>query len=256
MSDLFPILEFDGDPEAIISAGKLLSPHKDMPACCVLCFFQDAIEKLRETGQIIEFTQLRSEIGNNPVYRFKDPAIPCAIGHPGVGAPLAGAFLEEIIALGARKIIVCGGAGSLEATHAVGKLLIPISAVRDEGTSYHYMPPSREVAPTSAALDAVKLTLTEKGLPFTLTKTWTTDGFYRETKRKVSRRKEEGCHCVEMEAAALFAVARFRKVELAEILYAGDDLTGEAWDSRGWHNKSEIRENLLSLAVTACLKIA
>jgi purine-nucleoside phosphorylase len=118
------------------------------------------------------------------------------------------------------------------------------------------MPPSREVAATSAALDALKLTLTEKGLPFTLTKTWTTDGFYRETKRKVSQRKEEGCHCVEMEAAALFAVARFRKVELAEILYAGDDLTGEAWDSRGWHTKSEIRENLLNLAVTACLKIA
>jgi uridine phosphorylase len=227
-----------------------------MPECCVLCFFQDAIENLRKTGQIIEITSLRSEMGNHPVYRFTDSALPCAIGHPGVGAPLVTGFLEEVIALGARKFIVCGGAGTIESAHSIGKLLAPISAVRDEGTSYHYLAPSREVAPTPGALDAVKATLAERKIPFTLAKTWTTDGFYRETRGKIDQRKEEECECVEMEAAALFAAARFREVELAEILYAGDDLTGEFWDSRGWETKFEIRSDLLNLAVAACLKMS
>jgi len=90
------------------------------------------------------------------------------------------------------------------------------------------------------------------GVLFELTKTWTTDAFYRETKAKIALRKECGCKCVEMEAAALFAVARFRKVEIAQILYAGDDLSGDFWDSRNWNGKQGIRENLLELAIAIC----
>jgi purine-nucleoside phosphorylase len=68
----------------------------------------------------------------------------------------------------------------------------------------------------------------------------------------VQMRQEAGCGAVEMEAAALFAVARFRDVELAQILYAGDDLSGELWDSRNWNSKWEVRARLLELAATAC----
>jgi uridine phosphorylase len=256
VSESYPILEFDIDPRGVIDPQKLIAPHPEMPDCCVLCFFLEAIEELRTAGKLTEITELRSEMGKNPVHRFKDSSRACAIAHPGVGAPLAAGFLEEIIALGARKIIVCGGAGSLKSGHEVGKLLVPTAAIRDEGTSYHYLPPAREVEPTAKALEALQATLAERSLPYVTTKTWTTDAFYRETKQKIARRREEGCHCVEMEASALFAVARFRSVELAGIFYAGDDLTGEAWDSRNWHTKPDIRRNLLEVAVAACLQIA
>lgn len=86
-------------------------------------------------------------------------------------------------------------------------------------------------------------------------KTWTTDAPYRETQSMIDARRAEGCLTVEMEAASLIAVAQFRKVLLGQILYAGDDLSGENWDKRGWQSRQEVRENLFWLAADACLEI-
>jgi uridine phosphorylase len=87
-------------------------------------------------------------------------------------------------------------------------------------------------------------------------KTWTTDAIYRETRDKVARRVAEGCLTVEMEAAAFFAVARFRGVSFGQMLYAGDDLSGDAWDARGWPRHETGRDLLLRLAAEAVLRIA
>ena len=92
-------------------------------------------------------------------------------------------------------------------------------------------------------------------MPYVTAKTWTTDAIYRETRGKVERRAAEGCVTVEMEAAALFAVAAFRGVRLGQLLYAGDDLSGDAWDARGWDAHAEGRELLFRLAAEACLSI-
>ncbi|MDQ6688599.1 MAG: hypothetical protein M3Z50_13540 [Actinomycetota bacterium] len=59
-----------------------------------------------------------------------------------------------------------------------------------------------------------------------------------------------------MEAAALAAVAAFRGVPLAQILYAGNDLSGEHWDNRSWQSRAAVRDNLLELAATAVLRLA
>ena len=74
-----------------------------------------------------------------------------ALFHPGVGAPLAAGLLEEVIASGCKKFIACGGAGVLDREIAVGHLIVPTAAIRDEGTSYHYLPPGREVSPSPEA---------------------------------------------------------------------------------------------------------
>ncbi len=66
-------------------------------------------------------------------------------------------------------------------------------------------------------------------------------------------RRSEGCITVEMEAAAFFAVARFRGVTFAQMLYGGDDVSGEEWDHREWHKRRSVREDLLWLAAEACL---
>lgn len=249
------ILAFDPDKPAFIEPSNVLKPLESMPEHCVICFFNDVISSLEKQGRLKLITQLKSEIGFNPVYLIKGLAKPVALLHPGVGAPLAAGFIEEAIALGASRFVACGGAGSLAASHQVGKLIVPTFAVRDEGTSYHYLSHEERAVPTTVALNAVVATLEASGVDYESAGTWTTDGIYRETRKKIEDKRKMGCSCVEMEAAALFAVAKFRNVEMAQILYAGDDLSGEFWDSRNWHNRTDIRESLLELAIEACLKI-
>ena len=92
-------------------------------------------------------------------------------------------------------------------------------------------------------------------VPYVLGKTWTTDAIFRETPAKVQLRRSEGCLTVEMEAAAFFAVAQFRGVIFAQMLYGGDDVSGAEWDARGWNKRISVRERLFWLAAEACLAI-
>ena len=251
----YPILEFDDHSEALIEPRNVIEAIPEIPKQCVICFFQDVIDHLRGQNCLTELTALNSEMGRHPVYVFHHKHQSVTLFHPGVGAPLAAGLLEEVIALGCDTFVVCGGAGVLGDNLAVGYLLVPTSAIRDEGTSYHYLPPSREVAATPEVVAAIEATFKEHQIAYRLTKTWTTDAFFRETHEKVQLRRSEGCLTVEMEAAALFAVAQFRQVRIGQILYSGDYLGGEYWDSRAWNDRWEIREQLVSLSAEICLRL-
>ena len=252
MTQSYPILEHDTTREAIIEPGRVIQAI-DAPAHCVVCFFREVIDSLVERGQAAQIAAGRSEMGVHPLYEVAVEGYRLALLHPGVGAPLAAGLLEEAIALGCRKFIACGGAGVLDREIAVGHIVVPISAVRDEGTSYHYLPPAREVAASPAGIAAIEQTLKARDVPYVISKTWTTDAIYRETSDKIRRRKMEGCSTVEMEAAAFFAVAQFRGVTFGQMLYAGDDVSGSEWDDRGWVDKISVREKLFWLAAEACL---
>jgi purine-nucleoside phosphorylase len=95
----------------------------------------------------------------------------------------------------------------------------------------------------------------ENQIDYIKAKTWTTDSFYRETRDKATLRVSEGCVTVEMEAAAFFAVSKFRDVRLGQILYGGDDLSGVEWDGRSWNSRTESRENLVELSLRICSKL-
>jgi uridine phosphorylase len=246
-------LEFDPTMEAVIEPSRIIAPLADIPEHCVICFFQDVIAELRQTHQAREIDFMRSEIGSHPLYAFEYQGKRLAFFHPGVGAPLAAALLEEVIARGCRTFIACGGAGVLAPEIVVGHIVVPTSAVRDEGTSYHYLPAGREVAPSPEAVAAIEAVLTKSDVPWHAGKTWTTDAIYRETREKTRMRAAEGCLTVEMEAATFFAVAQFRGVRFGQLLYGGDDLSGE-WDSRDWTTHT-VRERLFWLAAEACLML-
>lgn len=256
----YPILEFDPTAEALIEPGKILRRLEQLPEHCVLCFFNDVIGSVCAPDDHLH--HLSSEIGHNPIYVLEQDGQRFAVVHPGVGAPLAAGYLEELIALGSRKFIACGGAGVLNREIAVGHLVIPETAVRDEGTSYHYLPPAREVAASPAGVAAIQATLAAHNIPYVTGKTWTTDALYRETPAKIAARKAEGCVTVEMEAAAFFAVAQFRaeqaatrSVAFAQILYGGDDVSGSVWDNRDWVRRTSTREMLFWLAAESCLRL-
>ncbi|MCB9451005.1 MAG: nucleoside phosphorylase [Anaerolineaceae bacterium] len=248
-------MEYDPAREAIIEPHYLLAAI-DIPEACVLCFFQEVITAVcRDRGAKV-VTQLNSEMGKNPVYELETDAGRIAVVHPGMGAPLCAGFLEELIALGCRKFIACGGAGVLKPEITVGHVVVPTSAVRDEGTSYHYLPPSRDVSANMEAVSVIQSVLDTHHIPYVAGKTWTTDALYRETRRKIERRQAEGCITVEMEAAAFFAVAQFRGVPFGQILYGGDDISGDVWDQRNWvKGQATAREKLFWLAAEAVTKL-
>lgn len=249
-----PILELDADRAAVVEPGAGIA-HFDVPPHVVICFFPDVIaEVVAELGGL-QIGTLGSEMGTNPVHEVELDGRRLAIAQGGVGAPLAAGWLEELVALGGRAFVAAGGAGALVPGLAVGHVVVPTSAVRDEGTSYHYLPASREVAPTEDAVAVILAALDRRGVPHVTGKTWTTDALYRETRAKVERRVAEGCLTVEMEAAAFFAVARFRGISFGQLLYAGDDLSGEAWDHRGWMQHGSARRLLFDLAAEAVLAI-
>jgi uridine phosphorylase len=222
-----------------------------VPGHCVICFFQEVIDKVAAEQHAKITVDNRWEDGPHPIYEITHHGQRLAFFHPGVGGALAAGLLEEAIAFGCRKFIVCGGCGVLEQDIAVGHLIVVSGAVRDEGVSYHYLPPGREVQAQAAGVTALAATLERQGVPYRVGKTWTTDAPYRETRAKIAARKDEGCLVVEMEAASLLAVAQFRGVALGQVLYGGDDLSSGEWDNRGWQSRRAVREKLFWLAAEA-----
>ena len=192
---------------------------------------------------------LHSEVLDIPIYAYQSENEYLCITMPFCTAPGAASTIEELHAMGCSKFVVCGGAGALVKGSKVGEIIIPTSAVRDEGTSYHYVEPSREITCHEATVEAAVSILTEMGVPFTTGKTWTTDAIYRETPDMIGRRCNEGCVTVEMEAAAFFAVSQYYDIPLVQLLYAGDDVSGSTWDSRNWNEQKSIRANLIQCAV-------
>lgn len=250
MSADYPILEYDPDPVGIIDPTMISA--RDVPEHAVLCFFGEVVAKLAAEAR--ESFKLRAEHGAHVAYELDYQGRRLLFFQPGVGAPLAAAFLEQAIARGCRRFAVCGGAGALLPDLVLGHVIVPTAAVRDEGTSYHYLAPAREVDVDPAAVSAATTVLSERAVPFVTGKTWTTDGVYRETAARTARRRDEGCLAVEMEAAALVAVARFRSVPLVYLLYAGDSLAGETWDHRNWQTHGR-REELFWLSAATCLRL-
>lgn len=250
----FPIIEHDPCAEAIINP----PPGKDgfcLPERAVLCFPQKTIDAVVAADPSEPVHHLTSNMGRHPIHALEAFGTTIAIGQPGLGAPFAAAYLDEIIALGVRKVIACGTCGVLDGGTPKGMVVVPTSAVRDEGTSYHYLPARREVVCSPEVVRMIEDVLKAHDCHYILGKTWTTDGVYRETSARVTRRREEGCLTVEMEASAMFAVAKFRGIEIGMLLHCSDDVSGEVWDPRGDHGVFTGDEKIFWLAMEACAKL-
>lgn len=250
-----PLLEFDPRSAAIVELARVV-PDVDLPERVVACFFGDVVAEVVATRpDARRLTDLHSEIGSTPVWEIEVCGARVAVFQPGVGAPMTTAFTEEVIAMGGRRLVACGGAGALVPELALGHAVLVDSAVRDEGTSHHYAEPSRVIEADPDALATAVETVEAAGVAHTVGRSWTTDAIYRETRERVNRRVAERCVVVEMEAAALLAVTRFRGVRFAQVLLAGDSLAGEHWDDRGWMSARQARERVFWLAAEAAARL-
>ena len=169
-----------------------------------------------------------------PVYVMDYKGEKVCLAQAPVGSAPAAQFMDWLIGYGVEKIISTGTCGVL-ANIEENAFLVPVRALRDEGTSYHYASPSRYMDVHIEAVSAIEQVLEQLGIPYEEVMTWSTDGFYRETAEKVAYRKEEGCAVVEMECAALVAVAQLRGVVWGELLFTADSLADlDNYDSRDW----------------------
>ena len=247
---LIPLLEFDENKIA-----KAMPHHfnvvSGLPEKCVIAFFHEIVDEIAKKYNARLAGEIKSCTCRLPVYIINYEGCDIALVCGFIGAANAAAQIEELICGGARQFIVCGSAGSLT-PQPLGALVIPNAAVRDEGASFHYAPPSYEIEADREIIEKIAAALTSCGVPYIFGKTWTTDAFYRETEEKVALRRSQGCVTVEMEASAMMAAAQFRDARLGQILYCGDDLSGDDYDHRDFFDAKDTRRMLVELSIRAC----
>ncbi|MFJ5851011.1 nucleoside phosphorylase [Streptomyces sp. NPDC092903] len=145
-------------------------------------------------------------------------------GRFGLGAPAATLVLEQLISLGASSVIAVGTAATLSPDLDAGSVVLCDRALRDEGTSHHYAPASSYAYADSELTNAYAQTMSSDELPFIRAASWTTDAPYRETEAEVKAYQRCGLVAADMEASALFTVARYRGVAAAVGMAIADSL--------------------------------
>jgi uridine phosphorylase len=144
----------------------------------------------------------------------------------GIGAPVVASLTEEMIAWGVKRFILLSWGGALQTSLNVGDIVIAEKAIRDEGVSHHYLPAEKFIHADIALTARLKNNL----LHTTVGSTWTTDAPYRETRDEVMQYQAEGIQVVEMEIAALFALAKVRGVQASAVVVAADKLANLKWE--------------------------
>ena len=247
-----PILEFDTERSAVINPGHEGLELK-LPQRCVFAFLGQYVDEYAKKSGAKKVGDFINETKTTPIYVTKYRGEDVTLCQAPVGSAAAAQLLDWLIGYGVRRIIASGSCGALEKCPE-STFLVPRRALRDEGTSYHYAPPSRYVELDERARRAIEATVTEHGMKYREVTTWSTDGFFRETKEKVEYRRQEGCSVVEMECSALAAVSAFRGATFGMILYTADSLADvDKYDERNWGGNAY--EYALGLCLDAVIKL-
>lgn len=170
-----------------------------------------------------------------------------------IGAPAAVMTLEELIACGARTIFEVGTGGGLQDFLEPGSVVVVTEAIRDEGTSRHYLRTKLKVESSARLRDRLTDCLREKEIKHYVGPVWSTDGVYRETRGKFRRFRDRGILAVNMETSAVFALARFRGVEAASAQVISDILTEMGWVQAFEHKLVQENTNTLVKAALTVL---
>jgi purine-nucleoside phosphorylase len=149
---------------------------------------------------------------------------------PLVGAPYAVMILESLVAGGVCKVVYFGWCGAISPEIGIGDILVPTSAIIDEGTSRHYLNGNKFASqPSESLVNMITAVLRQKGLSYREGPIWSTDAIFRETKDKVRKYQTQKVLAVEMETSALFSVGNYHQIDLAAILVVSDELSTLKW---------------------------
>jgi uridine phosphorylase len=171
---------------------------------------------------------------------------------PGFGASTAVMTLEELAAFGIKKFVNLGTAGGLQQNMNFGDIVICDRAIRDEGTSHHYVPVEKYAFSSPELTENLCTAFERKGIQYSRGTSWTTDAPYRETIEELRQYRSDGVATVEMEASALFAVGAYRGASVSSIFTISDILSEEDWN-QGYHSteKLESLKQIFEVALEA-----
>lgn len=221
------------------------------PEAAILCYQRSLFDYVRSQHRVEAHPDY---FGSNLQYLLDTDRSVALVGRFGVGAPAAAVMLEELAAWGVKRFVSIGTAGALVDGLEIGSIAVCEGAFRDEGVSYHYIPAGERVFPSEKGTRALEAAFDDAGLPWRRCVTWTTDAIYRETPADLAELRARGATVAEMEAAALFAVARYRGVRIASCFTVSDIIADDAWHPE-FHSE-ETRGGLEALFKAALAALA
>lgn len=246
---------FDNTSEEILRPTHRTMKIDGFPETVIVLFNQKMVEIILASNDYEIIGKMHAGV-DIPIYKIIYKQKEIALYLTWLGAPATVSLLEEVIVKGGKNILLFGSCGSLNREITAGHIIVPTWAYRDEGTSYHYLPASDGDYVEVKSAKYLEEILKELRVPYTCGKTWTTDAFYRETRKNMELRKSEGCLTVEMECAAVMAMAQYRGVTAYQFLYSADNLDGEEWDERILgYMPSDAREQLVRITLEVALRL-
>lgn len=222
---------FEKNVPGIMGPGDFFGEKGHYCDICIATFSREIFEKTVKNPALgcRCIAEIRACNHHKKVYLMDVEGIPVALYLSELGSAMSANDIINVGWLtGATKFITFGSAGSLDSAATLGKYVVPSFAFRDEGLSYHYAPPADTIEIKNA--DFVASCFREWNIPFVTGGTWTTDAFYRETQAAMTRHKQAGCICVEMEVAGMQAVCDYYGFSLYNFLATGDTLDTPTYD--------------------------
>ena len=200
----------------------------ERPEAVILCYSRSLMDYLTDTYD-------GREVGNyyGDLYVFDDTGGSVGVlGNFGIGAPTTAILMDELVVDGVEAFLSIGFAGCLDESVEMGEFIVCEKAIRDEGTSHHYLASEKYATPSEQIVARTKRVLRQRDESFHVGPSWTTDAIYRETKAEVERYAREGVLTVEMEASAVFVVAIHRGVEAGAMFVVSDYLGLSEWEPK------------------------
>lgn len=233
---------------------KNLPPLK-VPEGCLLDFDGELLDHLVATGQAEQ--EPSWPCFHTRLYRWRVDALEFGIVGGTVGASFAVLVAEELFALGCKALVTISSAGLIAENLHPPLFLLINQALRDEGTSYHYLPPARFSLASPSLVDAVARSLRDATVVFSQGSSWTTDAPFRETAELIAARRKEGIVAVEMEAAALLAMGRALKKPVVCLAHITNSMATREDDfEKGGDSGTHQALAFCAVALAAALKYA
>ena len=227
-------------PEALLRQARRQRglPEGPVPAVCLLDPDGDIVRYLRKVGRARRLASWACYHTELDVFDLDGREVGVVGG--AVGASFAVLVAEELFASGCELLVSVTSAGRIGASGGGGTFVLIERALRDEGTSYHYLPAGEDAALGSALLAELDGAFDDLAVPVVSGAAWTTDAPFRETQAALERCAADGIVCVEMEAAALYAFARARSQRVVCVAHLTNELGRADVDfEKGAHDGAE-----------------
>ncbi len=230
-------LNFSDSDQPVFTASDLVAyqrahgylPSIAPPALVIFGFQRSLIENVRR-----KWSTRQVRIFSSDLYLLKNTnyTVGVVTGF-GAGAPAIAALVDQFSAFGVRRFASIGMAGGLQENLSAGSLVLSTGAIRGEGVTRHYLPEEESVEASQEMADGVGVILKKGNHPYFHGLTWTTDAPFRELRRDVLAYQQRGVLAVDMEAAAMYAVAKANGLPALAAFSISDSLAGGRWSMSG-----------------------